>query len=164
MDALAQELLDTIYEMEPTLVPGSYEINKVIRHFAGYVSQFEELDEARPAFQRYANVCFKQHIKYFSERASERRSLAQSVDQELRRVDLEKERQQAVEAQAESTPQVTYCNAEDIARLIVQRMKELSAQWGIAEELTSSLRNSLRPFFEQTSSTDSEYLTITLKG
>ena len=190
---LTQEMLDTIYDIEPRLAPGSHEVHRVIRHFAEYISQFGQLEEARPASSG-AEQCFKNHIKHFTERASmgieddtdmvdaivlaneimpellpaafakcveqaERHALAQSIDQELRRVEIEKERQQAAEAQPQLTLQVTHCNAEDVTRLIINRMAELSQQWEVAEELISSLRSSLRPFFEETSGTDSEYLT-----
>ena len=47
----------------------------------------------------------------------------------------------------------------DITRLIIDRMEVLADQVELAEELTSSHRGTLQPFFDETTGTDSEYLT-----
>ena len=94
----------------------------------------------------------------------ERYALAQSIDQELQRVEREKELQREAEAQQPAAPQVVKRNAEDVTRLIVDRMADLfysaSGQRNpLAHELTDSLRRSLKLFFADTLGTDGPYLT-----
>ena len=101
------------------------------------------------------NVCVEQQ---------ERCALAQSIDQELQRVEREKELQREAEAQQPAAPQSAKCNAEDVTRLIVGRMAELfynsSGQRApLAHALTDSLRGSLQLFFADTLGTDAPYLT-----
>ena len=74
-------------------------------------------DEMMPELLPAAfNVCVEQQERY---------ALAQSIDQELRRVEREKELQREAEAQQPAAPQAVKCNAEDVTRLIVDRMAEL---------------------------------------
>ena len=111
----------------------------------------------------------------------EREILAQSIEMELQRVNREKARQEVEQREAEQREaerreaekqeaerreaeqrqanQPPQCNANDVSRLIVDRMTVLSNSAHLAEELTDSLKNSLQLFFNDTLGTDREYLT-----
>ena len=111
----------------------------------------------------------------------EAEALAQSIELERQRAERHRQEQEAERLVAEQeeneriqleieeaerhralqTPQV---NAADITRLMIDRMAELAAesQLGVAEnDLTESLRSTLRSFFDQTTGVDREYLTRT---
>ena len=148
-------MLGSIYQTEPRLAPGGEEVNKAVYQAAEFMSQYDQLEQARPATSQFAEKCFKGHITCFTERASkgydddagmveaivlademvpellpaafsacveqqEREALAQSIDQELQRVEREKALQQEAAAQEAAAPQPTRCNAEDVTRLSIE--------------------------------------------
>ena len=110
----------------------------------------------------------------------ERETLAQSIELERQRKQqaeveqriAEREESETIqreieEAERRQPPQPPQVNAADITTLMISRMADLAAEshGGVAEsDLTESLTRSLRSFFDQTSSGDSEYLTRTATG
>ena len=93
-------------------------------------------------------------------REKERRE-AEQPEAEQREAERELETQEARRREAEQRQenQPPQCNAEDASRLIVDRMSELSNSPDLADELTSSLKNSLQFFFNDTLGNDREHLT-----
>ena len=80
------------------------------------------------------------------------------------REELEEIQQEIEEAERHQSRQPPQANAADITNLMIGRMAKMAAELQIEEadqELIESLTRSLRNFFDQTSSSDAEYLTRT---
>ena len=108
------------------------------------------------------DACIQQQER---EAQQERELLAQSIDQELKRVERKKQLQQEAERAKEAEQRAreaekpTQCNAEDISRMIIDQMAVLSKVGDLADELTNSLRSSIQLFFDDTMGNDRVYLT-----
>ena len=80
------------------------------------------------------------------------------------REELEQIQQEIEEAERRQSRQPQQANAVDITKLMISRMADTAAESQIeaaGNELIESLTRSLQRFFDQTSSTDAEYLTRT---
>ena len=94
-----------------------------------------------------------------AERHRQEQDMERRIAEQEEREKIQQEIEEAERHRALQPPQV---NAADISRLMIDRMAELAetSQIGVAEnDLTESLKRSLRSFFNETTGIDREYPT-----